>query len=1236
MNNQPQQYQTTSTNQIHDHYIVQWNCNGFYKHLEEIQLIKFQKQPLAILLQETHTKNNNPPKLTGYHTIFKNSQSGNSDEGVAILLNDNVEFTQINLNTQLQAVALLISYPIRITLCSIYLHVNNYPTCHELAQLSNQLTQPYLIGGDFNAWNPLWGSRSSNRRGEIIEQFLNDMDLNLLNNGNPTYFSTRYGTYSNIDLTIVSPILQNSLDWNTDSDLRASDHYLINIKIVSTDNNLVQHRPRYIIKNADWNAIIDNLNFFASIDNNNTDVINDHITNEITACFEHFLKKSKSVCYKPSNPWWNNDVAKAIRFRKNALRKFNKYPTEENLQNYLCKRDASRDVISSAKKQSWSKYVSEIDTNTSSSEMWQKIRSMSGKKKTNCILQLTSNNNNYNNDKDIGNILSEEFKHFSSNAVFENACTNKLKLRELNESMKQNLSADSEDYNNEIECHEFYDVLKNCKGASPGIDNISYDIFKHMDHHHVEYIISFFNKIWCTGSIPDKWKVSIVIPILKPSKPKNDPSSYRPIALTNCICKIYEKIIGSRLKYVIEKRNLFSNFQFGFRKNRSTQDAIGCLVENAQEAIYRKQHLVAVLLDIEKAYDRTWHEKIINQLLKWKFKGNMMKTIENFLVNRTSHILIGNTFSNAYENENGIPQGSVLSVILFLVAINGITECVQEPAATILFADDITIYTVNKDINTIQRVLQKSLNSIASWTKNNGFILSATKTIAINFNNKHRPVNPILSLNGNQVKFEESVRYLGVTLDRKLKWKIYVTEIKTKCIKRLQIIRSLAHTKWGANQFCLQKLYNAMILPLMDYGDIFYNTAAKSHVNKLNFIQNSALRLISGAFRTTPVNSLEALCGYPDLCTRRMQHIVQFGSSIDNNTNHPLFSNIFVNQNPKNMRNQIEIGKRSLNIDPLLTVINQPIYSIPPWLANPIKIDFSMTKFKKETTSNQIFKCEFAKICHKYSCYYQMFTDGSKTNDGVGCAVWSENISSTMKLSNETSIFSAESKALFLATDIAVNFAENRIVIFCDSLSALKYLKKTMPSNPDSVKIINMIKISSSSIIYVWIPSHIGIIGNENADKLAKEVISQSDQIIHNINKADFKNLCKRSVKHMAELKWTETTINNKLREIKTSIRPWDVFRLLQRKNAVIYARIVMGHSSLTHKYLLDREAQPTCSDCQEILTIKHILFDCQKYNEERMEILQNKPITDVLKDDFTAAMKTIEFLTRINLIHNL
>lgn len=303
---------------------------------------------------------------------------------------------------------------------------------------------------------------------------------------------------------------------------------------------------------------------------------------------------------------------------------------------------------------------------------------------------------------------------------------------------------------------------------------------------------------------------------------------------------------------MLKVKILISAHQYGFRKGLSTQDAVVELVTEAQKAIFNKENLVAVFLDIEKAYDCTWKERILNQLLCWKINENLFKSINCFLNNRNFQVVVGKTVSNKFYAENGIPQGSVLSVILFLIAINNIFGTIKAPVKIILFADDATIYMADKDPQKIETSLQSALTKLEKWGEQNGFILSKQKSRAINFTNKHRPVNPPIQIYNTLIEYENTVKYLGIILDRKLKWRQYIDLIYIKCKKRENILRCLSNNNWGASFTTLKTVYFALIRSIVDYGDVVYSTACNTWLNKLNVIQNNALRIISGAIRIIP------------------------------------------------------------------------------------------------------------------------------------------------------------------------------------------------------------------------------------------------------------------------------------------------------------------------------------------------------------------------------------------------
>ena len=231
--------------------IIQWNCRGLKINFLELTLLVQLYNPIAICLQETHLKETDKISLKGYNMY---NTYGNTSErasgGSTIFVRDNVIHSPITLTTDLQAVAVRMSLDKTITLCSVYIPPNMRVESSQLKNIGDQLPSPFMLLGDFNAHNPLWGSSGMNDRGKKLEDFLSKENLCFFNDGSPTYLHPATGTYSSIDLSICDSSLLTDFDWKVHDDLCGSDHFPVVLEHVSADLN--KRTPRFKFEKANW------------------------------------------------------------------------------------------------------------------------------------------------------------------------------------------------------------------------------------------------------------------------------------------------------------------------------------------------------------------------------------------------------------------------------------------------------------------------------------------------------------------------------------------------------------------------------------------------------------------------------------------------------------------------------------------------------------------------------------------------------------------------------------------------------------------------------------------------------------------------------------------------------------------------------------------------------------------------------------------------------------------------
>ena len=1001
--------------------------------------------PGIVCLQET--KLGNTQYNPGLNYSIYNSAPPIGDRakgGAAIIVNKALQHSLVQLNTSIQAVAITVTSGKQITICSIYLPPDLVFTYNDIHLLINQLPSPFLLLGDFNAHNPLWGGNTLDVKGRIVEDIVDNHNITLMNNGAMTYHNIYTNSYSAIDLSICSSSINIDYVWSVDEYPNGSDHFPIHIR--SVENKPSEFSPKWKVEEADWKKFSDLALTERSVDS----------FSSIAEAYNHFsevtldsanasIPKTKGKPSRPAVPWWNKTCHNLRKITRKCYKKFKNNGSAQSKIIYQRAKAKQNKYFKKAKRASWLYYINGISSKTPSKLVWKKIKKLSGKFVPEPLPTLKIDGNFITEPEKVAEKLGEHFSKVSSSENYSNHFKN-IRNAQVSINLGEN---NKEPYNAKFTMKELKEALENSEPSAPGEDNILYEMLKHLPDKSKEFLLEIINKIWETGIIPKSWKIALILPIKKPNKDPSLPSSYRPIALTSCVCKLMEKMANTRLVWYLESNNLLSPFQYGFRKNRSTLDPLLRLSNQIQQGFAKQCQTIGVFFDLEKAYDSTWRFGIIKALFKMGIKGKIMRFINSFLSDRFIKVRVGNHISKPFPQEEGVPQGSVLSVTLFAVAINEILENIPPPVKGSLFVDDLALYCTGYDAASTSRFMQKAINSVCRWANDHGFRFSESKTVAVRFCRRRiKEVIPTLTINDIILPYSTEVKFLGMVFDEKLTWNSHIDKLKVKVKRSLNILKVVSGFNWGADKTSLLRLYNAVCRSKLDYGCQVYSSASKTKLKELDIVHNMGLRICTGAFQTSPIESIYVDSNQIPLDLRRQELGLRYTMRLKSSRENPTFEILTQcdagrfgtrSSTPFQIRQLKELEDVNIQTQKILP-FKYP--SIPPWFTPDVHI--CTKQIKKKDHPEEEIKHKFLEHDIEHRNEKKIYTDGSKSEDGVGCAAVCEGESYIRKLPDFSSIFTAEATAIVDALELVHKKKFKSTVIYSDSKSALDALKSSI------------------------------------------------------------------------------------------------------------------------------------------------------------------------------------------------
>lgn len=843
----------TNTNQTQAHnplVILQLNCNGLRFKIHEVIHFMTSNNISIAAIQETKLNQNVVNLSVPGYDIVRQDRSHNNGGGLAFIVQEDVQYYCCNLpnppstdvTIEQQGITVIMGTD-RMCLVNLYIPPSSSCPPGYKANINHLLQlKQCLILGDVNAHHQAWySSIPDDPRGIDILDQVDTSDFGILNENSPTRVTTSCS--SSPDVSLASVEFLPTTQWSTMPAL-SSDHIPILITLqISTQVNKEKSRHQ-CYKNfakADWDGFLKHVDEKIAKVPSPTNVHSGEkiLQGILNKAARLFIPAGKHQEIRHNFP---TSAARLADERDNLRKHDPQNPRIQQLSKEI------NHLVNKHIRQKWHKHLEKSSFKHGMTNLWLTIKKLSNPQKQSKSSVISFNDRPIPDNRKCATEFNRQYTPHPTE--YDKHIRNTMRgFHSLSKEDRTRFTADN--------VHTVIKATNSSKALGP--DNLSPIMLKHVGPKCVSYMTALFNLSMETLTIPEIWKESKVIPLLKPGKPADKSNSYRPISLLSPIAKIFEGLIFGVLK---DHLNL-EDHQHGFRKNRSTTTAVHHITDFIQGGLNEKRpnkRTILVALDLSRAFDTVSHSILLRDILESTLPSDIKRWLANYLRGRQTVVEFRGARSKHRKVKQGVPQGGVISPILFnfyLVKLPSPPEGIK----LISYADDCSILAADPNITNICDKLNPYLDTLNTWFKERKLELSTEKSSATLFTTWTREANVSLDvkIGGRVIPTVKTPKILGVTLDNLLNFSEHVKVTRTKVQRRNNVLKALAGSTWGKEKETIVTSYKAICRSVVNYAaPIWTPQACDTNWKKLQSSQNGALRTATGCHRMTHQDHLHS------------------------------------------------------------------------------------------------------------------------------------------------------------------------------------------------------------------------------------------------------------------------------------------------------------------------------------------------------------------------------------------
>lgn len=612
----------------------------------------------------------------------------------------------------------------------------------------------------------------------------------------------------------------------------------------------------------DWNTVEANNDFNSAVetwDHLFSDVANTHAP----------IKKARIKGVQ--TPWMTSELRCAMRDRDYHHRKAVQKNSEYHWSMY---KKTKAFVNKQVKKCKADYYLELINKNKANSGvLWKTLNDLTSRKSTSPVTCIEADGALYTDSKSIAEVLNNHFSSIGSKlaAKIKSGVNYVWPQSTSSVSVADSISEEGFTFKYVKESFVRKEISRLKTNKAIGLDKISARLLKDSASVSAPILTNLFNRSLLSSTFPSIWKSGKVTALFK-SGERCNPSNYRPITILPTVSKILEKVVHSQVYSYLLNKKLLTPRQFGFRPKLSTEVALTNFTDLVLEKMDRRLVTGAVFLDLSKAFDTVDHSILFTKLSKSGLSDPVVDWFKSYLLQRTQVTTVDSSSSSAKSVLVGVPQGSVLGPLLFLIYVNDMPSCAKSCEVS-LYADDTVVYYSSSNIRELEDNLNADLKLLCKWFNDNLLTLNIDKCKFVIFGSSRKLnsfSNLLVEINGQPLERKESFKYLGVKLSENMSWSEHINALSTKVCQRLGALRRVKHL---LPLHARLTLYNSLILPLFDYSDLVWgdknNEVLMQH---LQILQNNAARtILDQPKHSSATLALEQLSWKP-LAERRRLH----------------------------------------------------------------------------------------------------------------------------------------------------------------------------------------------------------------------------------------------------------------------------------------------------------------------------------------------------------------------------